>query len=222
LPGGAPGNYAVLSVTDTGTGIPPEIVDRIFDPFFTTKPVGKGTGLGLSTVQSIMKACAGFISLSTRVGNGTTFRAFFPVIATATNAPATPAGFKNVRGAGEHVLVIDDEEFCRDVTLRILTDFGYAVHAAADGMEAVRILNQHRADITVALVDLDMPVMDGRTAIKAMKAINPRLRIITVSGSGARTVPPWGDDSDLQFTKPYSMGTLLHGLREVLTRPATG
>ena len=222
MPEGAPGDYAVLSVTDTGTGISPEIVDRIFDPFFTTQPVGKGTGLGLSTVQSIMKTCGGFISLTTRVGNGTTFRAFFPVVGAAASAPAEPSGFANARGAGEHVLVVDDEAFFRDVTFRVLADFGYAVHVASNGMEAVQILNQHRGKIVAALVDLDMPIMDGRTAIKAMKAINPQLHIITVTGSCSPSAPPWGEDSELQLTKPYSMGTLLHGLREVLTRPPAG
>ena len=120
------------------------------------------------------------------------------------------------------MLVIDDEEFFRDVTFRVLADFGYAVHVASDGMEAVRILNQHRTEIVVALVDLDMPIMDGRTAIKAMKAISPQLHIVTVSGSGSTTTPPWCDDAELQLTKPYSMGTLLHSLREVLTRPRAG
>ncbi len=219
---GVPGEYVVLSVTDTGTGIPPDIVDRIFDPFFTTKAVGKGTGLGLSTVQSIMKTCGGFIGLTTQAGCGTTFRAFFPVTAAAAVTPVGPAGIPNVRGAGEHVLVVDDEEFFRDVTFRVLEDFGYAVHVAADGMEAVRILNQHRTEIVVALVDLDMPVMDGRTAIKAMKAIRPQLHIITVTGSTSPTSVPWGDDTELRLTKPYSMGTLLHSLREVLARPPAG
>ena len=222
LPEGVPGSYVVLSVTDTGTGIPPEIVDRIFDPFFTTKPVGKGTGLGLSTVQSIMKASGGFISLTTQVGSGTTFRAFFPVAAAAAVAPAQPPGLASARGAGEHVLVVDDEAFFRDITFRVLADFGYVVSVAADGMEAVRILNEHRGEIVAAMVDLDMPVMDGRTAIKAMKAISPQLRIITMSGSGSPTTPPWGEDTDLELTKPYSMGTLLHGLRDVLTRPRPG
>jgi PAS domain S-box-containing protein len=220
LPGAAPGVYAVLGVSDTGTGIAPEIVNRIFDPFFTTKPIGEGTGLGLSTVRSIMKACGGFVTLSTRVGKGTTFRAHFPVMETVTKAPATTPGLEITRGAGEHVLVVDDEEFFRDVTRRLLEDFGYVVHVAADGAEAVRVFEQHRADIAVALVDFDMPVMDGPTAIKAMKAINPHVHIITVSGSGGSAAHPKPDEAELQLTKPYPMGALLQGLRQVLTQPA--
>ncbi len=220
LPGGVPGTYTVLGVTDTGTGIAPELVDRIFDPFFTTKPIGEGTGLGLSTVRSIMKACGGCIALSTQVGRGTTFQAYFPVMEMAAVTPAVTPGVENSRGAGEHVLVADDEEFFRDVTRRLLADFGYVVHVAADGAEAVRVFEQHRADITVALVDLDMPVMDGPTAIRAMKAINPHVHIITVSGSGDSAARPKVEDSELQLMKPYTMGALLQSLRQVLAKPA--
>jgi len=220
LPGGVPGDYIVLGVSDSGTGIAPEIVDRIFDPFFTTKPIGEGTGLGLSTVRSIMKASGGFIALSTQVGRGTTFQAYFPVMEMAAKTPAVTAGVENSRGAGEHVLVADDEEFFRDVTRRLLADFGYVVHVAADGAEAVRVFEQHRADIAVALVDLDMPVMDGSTAIKAMKAINPPVHIITVSGSGDSAARPKVEDSELQLMKPYTMGALLHSLHQVLAKPA--
>jgi CheY-like chemotaxis protein len=133
---------------------------------------------------------------------------------------AVAADVENSRGAGEHVLVADDEEFFRDVTLRLLTDFGYIVHIAANGVEAVRVFEQHRADITVALVDLDMPVMDGPTAIKAMRAINPRVRIITVSGSGDSAAQHKVGDADLQLMKPYTMGALLQGLRKVLAKSA--
>ena len=220
LPGSVPGTYTVLGVTDTGTGIAPEIVGRIFDPFFTTKAIGEGTGLGLSTVRSIMKACGGFIALSTQVGRGTTFQAYFPVMKMASPTPAAAVGVENSRGAGEHVLVADDEVFFRDVTRRMLADFGYVVHIAADGAEALRVFEQHRADIAVALVDLDMPVMDGPTAIKAMKAINPKVHIITVSGSGASATRPKVEDSELQLKKPYTMGALLQGLRQVLAKPA--
>jgi PAS domain S-box-containing protein len=220
LPGAAPGAYAVLGVSDTGTGIAPEIVNRIFDPFFTTKPIGEGTGLGLSTVRSIMKACGGFVTLSTQVGQGATFRAHFPVMEAVAQAPATNPGLDITRGAGEHVLVVDDEEFFRDVTRRLLEDFGYVAYVAADGAEAVRVFEQHRADIAVALVDFDMPVMDGPTAIKAMKAINPHLHIITVSGSGSSAAHPKPDEAELQLTKPYPMGALLQSLRQVLAQPA--
>jgi CheY-like chemotaxis protein len=166
-----------------------------------------------------MKACGGCIALSTQVGRGTTFQAYFPVMEMASMTPAVTPGVENSRGAGEHVLVADDEEFFRDVTRRLLADFGYVVHVAADGAEAVRVFEQHRADIAVALVDLDMPVMDGPTAIKAMKAINPQVHIITVSGSGDSAARPKVEDSELQLMKPYTMGALLQSLRQVLAKP---
>ena len=125
----------------------------------------------------------------------------------------------NARGNGEHVLVVDDEAFFCNVTRRLLEDFGYIVHVAADGAEAVQIFKQHSADIAVAVVDLDMPVMDGRTAIRAFRAVNPRVRIIAVSGSGGGLVFAAGDRIDLQLKKPYSMGTLLQALRQVLAAP---
>ena len=166
-----------------------------------------------------MKACGGFIALSTQIGRGTTFHVYFPVMEMAPPAPAVAAEVENSRGAGEHVLVADDEVFFRDVTRRLLDDFGYVVHIAADGAEALQVFKQHHADIAVALVDLDMPVMDGPTAIKAMKAINPQVHIITVSGSGDISRPRRIEESELQLKKPYSMGTLLQGLRQVLAKP---
>jgi len=215
IPGAAAGEYVILGVSDTGTGIAPEIESRIFDPFFTTKPIGEGTGLGLSTVRSILKTCGGVVTLSTQFGKGTTFHVYFPVKETGVAAPAEEQGVENTRGSGERVLVVDDEEFFRDVTRRLLEDFGYAVYTAADGVEAVKIFEQHGAEIAVAVVDLNMPVMDGNTTIKALRAINPRVRIITVSGSDGAVQP--GDElTDLRLTKPYAMGTLLNGLRQVL------
>jgi PAS domain S-box-containing protein len=220
IPGGAAGSYAVLGVSDTGTGIAPEIVEHVFDPFFTTKPVGEGTGLGLSTVQSIITACGGFITLSTQIGRGTTIHAYFPVSELTAEVPAGQPALANARGNGEHVLVVDDEEFFCDVTRRLLEDFGYVVHVAANGAEAVRMFKRHSADIAVAVVDLDMPVMDGCAAMRAFRAVNPQVRIIAVSGSGDAVVLAAGDHTDLQLKKPYSMGTLLQALRQVLAGPA--
>ena len=221
LPGSAPGEYVAVGVCDTGTGIAPEVLGRIFDPFFTTKPVGEGTGLGLSTVRSIVKGCSGFLTLSTKVGRGTSFHVYFPVAARSEPARAEPPGLENVKGRGEHVLVVDDEEFFRDVTCRLLLDFGYVVHVAADGAEAVRIFERHSHEIVVAVVDLNMPVMGGRAAIKVLQAIKPELRVIAVSGSddAARAK---GQGEEHELTKPYAMGDLLRCLREVLDQPPAG
>jgi len=221
VPGASPGRYVVLGVSDTGTGIPPEIVNRIYDPFFTTKPIGEGTGLGLSTVRSILKACAGFSTLATQQGKGTTFQVYLPVTEKEAAEPVKKPSMENARGAGEHVLVVDDEEFFREVTRRLLHDFGYVVHTAADGVEAVKLFEQFRSEIAVVMVDLNMPVMDGRTTIKALRAIDPKVRIITVSGS-EEAPQPGQDVAEFQLTKPYSMSTLLHCLRQVLADQGSG
>lgn len=220
LPGGTAGNYVVLSVADTGTGIAKEFVGRIFDPFFTTKTVGAGTGLGLSTVRGIVKTCGGVITLTTQVGRGTTFHVYFPVHALAQEDPAGPAIPENAFGAGEHVLVVDDEASFCDVTRRLLEEFGYVVHVAANGAEAVRIFEEHRVDIAVTVIDLDMPVMDGWAAIKAIRAVDPHARIITGSGSIDSTGQLGDEGLDVRLKKPYSMGILLQALRQVLTQPA--
>ncbi len=220
VPGGMPGRYAVLGVADTGTGIAPEIAEKMFDPFFTTKAVGEGTGLGLSTVQSIVTACGGFVTFSTKVGEGTTFRAYLPVSEQKAEVQAAQPGPANARGRGEHVLVVDDEvSFC-SVTRCLLEDFGYVVHVAGNGEEAVRVFNEHSADIAVAVVDLDMPVMNGCAAMAIFRAVNPRVRIIAVSGSGGAIALAAGKEADLLLKKPYSMDALLQALHQVLAGPA--
>ncbi|OHE89209.1 MAG: hypothetical protein A3G75_04480 [Verrucomicrobia bacterium RIFCSPLOWO2_12_FULL_64_8] len=220
LPGGAPGRYAVLGATDTGMGIAPEIAGRIFDPFFTTKPAGESSGLGLSTARSIVRACGGFITFTTEVGRGSAFNVYLPAagalagVATDQPEPAPP------RGNGERVLVVDDEEIFRDVSRRVLEAFGYVVHTAANGAEAVRALKREGEAFAAVLIDLNMPVMDGWSTIRACKAINPLVRLIAVSGLGDSSAPFAGEEVALRLTKPFSMATLLRGLRQVLTQPA--
>jgi CheY-like chemotaxis protein len=218
LPGATAGNYVVLSVGDTGIGIAKEIVDRIFDPFFTTKAISGGTGLGLSTVRAIVKGYGGIVSLATRVGRGTIFHVYFPVHELAEQTQAGPAVVENVRGEGEHVLVVDDEESFCDVARHLLEEFGYVVHVAANGTDAVRIFEEHCTDNAVVIIDLNMPVMDGRTAIKAIRAVNPQVRVITMSGSSDLAGQPRNEELEVRLTKPFSMGTLLQAVRQVLIR----
>ena len=220
LPGGAPGRYAVLGVTDTGVGIAPDIAGRIFDPFFTTKSAGESSGLGLSTAHSIVRSCGGFITFTTEVGRGTAFYVYLPAVGVQTNVPFNQPEPPPPRGQGEQVLVVDDEEIFRDVSRRVLETFGYVVQTAANGEEAVRAFQRPGAAFAAVLIDLHMPVMDGWSAIKAFKAINPLIRLIAVSGLGDSGAPFAGDEVALRLTKPYSMATLLRGLRQVLNQPA--
>jgi two-component system cell cycle sensor histidine kinase/response regulator CckA len=181
-PGAAPGPYVLLQVTDTGTGIPPEIVDRIFDPFFTTKPVGQGTGLGLSTVIGIAKSHKGFVNLVTTEGSGSVFQVYLPAVpgGNAQGAAAAPASMP--RGNGELILVVDDEENIREVIRNILASHGYEVLTAKDGADATSQYALRRNEIKAVVTDLDMPVMDGLKLIHVLRNMNPDVRVLVSSG----------------------------------------
>ena len=210
----APGRYVVLRVEDTGEGMSPEIMDKIFDPFFTTKQVGKGTGLGLSTSLAIVKSHGGAIRFKSEPGIGTTFTAFLP----AQPEPAgegTEAVVRKPFGHGELILVVDDEASIRQITRQALEAFGYRVLVAADGADAVAQFSRRGAEIATVLVDMMMPVMDGAATIRALRTIDPGVRIISVSGlyehGRAATAQSLGADHFLQ--KPFTANSLLTTLR---------
>src|SRR5581483_2695398 len=152
---------AKLEVSDTGPGIPPEILERIFEPFFTTKGVGKGTGLGLSTVHGIVKSHGGFITVKTGRGEGTTFQVYFPASSEPDTAEVEPAATTLPNGKGELVLVVDDEAKVRDVAGIALQSSGYQVLLASDGAEALAMFATSLGKVAVVLTDLNMPFMDG-------------------------------------------------------------
>ncbi|MCK6550344.1 PAS domain S-box protein [Myxococcota bacterium] len=217
-----PGPYVVLEVEDTGTGMPPDVVDRIFEPFFTTKPVGKGTGLGLSTVHAIVRSHHGFIHVYSEVGKGTRFKIYLPADAPEGAADIALAEQAMVpRGNGELVLVVDDEEPIRSVAKRTLERFGYRVLLAAHGAEAVSLYAQHKGEIAVVLTDMTMPVMDGPATIVALRSMDPRVRIIGSSGLDANGNVAKAVDAGIQLfvPKPYTAETLLRMLRKVLQDP---
>jgi two-component system cell cycle sensor histidine kinase/response regulator CckA len=171
----------LISVSDTGTGIPPELMDRIFEPFFTTKEHGKGTGLGLSTAHAIVKSHGGFINVYSEVGKGTAFRIYLPAIKTEAQK-AEKQLLELPVGNGELILVAEDEGSIREVTVSTLETYGYRVITAEDGAEAVAAYAQNMDKIKVVLMDLMMPVMDGEESIRAIRKINPEIKIIAVSG----------------------------------------
>jgi two-component system cell cycle sensor histidine kinase/response regulator CckA len=191
LKGMPPGEYVMVAVTDTGTGIPQEIIDRIFEPFFSTKEVGKGTGLGLSTVYGIVKQTGGFIYPESTVGEGTTFRIFLPrhVPEQATEAPgivpsAEPRAAAKVSddtGQGT-ILLVEDEEGLRGLNARGLASRGYTVLQAANGQEAVEAFEGHAGKIDLVVSDVVMPEMDGPTLLTNLRSRDPDVKIIFVSG----------------------------------------
>ncbi|BAY32550.1 multi-sensor signal transduction histidine kinase [Nostoc carneum NIES-2107] len=175
------GPYIVISVSDTGTGIPPEIQERIFEPFFTTKEVGKGTGLGLSTAIGIIKNHDGFVNVNTKVNQGTEFKVYLPALSDRTQPLHTPE-IATPKGNGEWILLVDDEAAILEITKSSLEKNNYQVLTASNGIEAVAIYAQHQQQISIVLLDMMMPLMDGAIAIRRLQTINPHVKIITLSG----------------------------------------
>jgi CheY-like chemotaxis protein len=218
-PDAHPGAYLLVKVEDTGAGIPPETRDRIFEPFFTTKEIGKGTGLGLSTTLAIVKSHGGFINLYSEVGKGTVFKIYFPAnMAQVATEEAVAEPTRLPRGAGELVLMVDDEKIIREVAHRTLEGFGYRVLLAANGAEAVALYAQHRSEVAVVLTDMAMPVMDGPATIIALKMVNPSVKIIASSGLASDAAVAKAVSAGVHHfvPKPYTAEILLNTLHEVL------
>jgi PAS domain S-box-containing protein len=218
------GRYVIISVSDSGTGIPSEIVDKIFEPFFTTKELGKGTGLGLSMVLAIVKSHGGFVNVVSNPDLGTTFKIYLPAMDASAEARKESAALPSLpHGCGETILVVDDEPSVLIVTSETLTAFGYNVLTACDGAEAVAIYLEHRDEISAVLTDMAMPIMDGAATVHALRKINPAVKVIVASGSTSGG--GLADHPDLKIehflAKPYTAGTLLKTLRTVLVEGVT-
>ena len=223
-PGASPGRYVVLSVTDTGTGIPPENLDKVFDPFFTTKELGKGTGLGLSTVIGIVKSHRGFVTLNSKVGRGTQFRVYLPACEAPPDAgpPLKPESLPH--GQGELVLIVDDEESVRRVARQLLERQGYRVLEAADGTEGLKQYAQHQAEIELVMADLAMPFMDGPAFIRALRQTSPQARIVAMSGLQSVSKIPKGLTEPVQafLAKPFGSASLLQTVWRALHPETSG
>ena len=221
--GVTPGRYVMIQVTDTGCGMPKEIVDRIFEPFFTTKEVGKGTGLGLSTVLGIVRSHGGFVNVYSEPGKGSTFKVYLPALADGVAAEAAAHAEENFpRGNGELIMVVDDEASILDITKQTLETFGYKVMSAEDGAQAIGLYAIHRNEIAVVLTDMMMPIMDGPTLIAALQRINPKVKMIaasglTANGNVARTLNAGVKHF---IAKPYSANAMLKVLKAVLADKA--
>ena len=212
-----PGHYVCITVTDTGEGMPPEVIERIYEPFFTTKAPGKGTGLGLSTVLTIIKTHGGVIDVSSKVGKGTMFRVLFPAAEEVSNHPAAVVALAPIQdGDGKTVLVIDDEPLLRTMAETVLSMNGYRVLVAEDGAEGVKLFAQHRPRLVV--LDMMMPVMGGAEAMTAMRAVNPDVRFIVMSGLVQQTeiATPTGLQAPVLLNKPFTGERLLAAVESVV------
>ena len=212
------GNYVVLSVSDTGTGIAPEIIEKMFDPFFTTKPLGHGTGLGLPIVMGIAESHGGFIHFESQLGVGTTFRVYLPAAVTEHEKLVGPRGGAHFpQGSGETVLVVDDEPAIRRIVDVILSKNGYRTVVAADGREAVALFHQHQDQIKLLITDLMMPNQDGPTTIRAIRQIKADVRVVAITGLGeeARVAEAKAAGAEAFIKKPFTAEQLLTTVREL-------
>ncbi|MFA6223665.1 MAG: PAS domain S-box protein [Desulfomonilaceae bacterium] len=214
-----PGSYVLLTVSDTGKGMDEETLSHIFEPFFTTKEKGKGTGLGLATVYGIVKKHDGHIICYSEPGTGTTFTIYFPSIKTEKDSD-TPTDETAIPGGTETVLIVDDEEDLRILGTTLLNRFGYQVITAGNGKEAVEVYLREKERIALIVLDLIMPVMDGRQCLAEILRINPKAKVIITSGYSE-----WGPADGVMAAgakgfveKPYNMRHLLATAREVLDK----
>ena len=213
-----PGRYVVINVTDTGSGMPRRVIDKIFEPFFTTKELSKGTGLGLSTVMALVKSHEGLINVYSEVGRGTTFKVYLPAMDNSSDTPLVADVSQLPRGNGQTVLVIDDEASILTITSQTLQAFGYKSLTAVDGADGVAIYAQNVNEIAVVITDMNMPVMNGMAAIRALLRVNPKVKIIAASGlnvnGDAEKLAEMGVTNSL--VKPYTAETLLSALHKIL------
>ncbi|HLF19884.1 MAG TPA: PAS domain S-box protein, partial [Bacteroidota bacterium] len=218
------GPYVLVSVADAGIGISQSDQDKIFEPFFTTKEVGKGTGLGLSTALGIVKSHGGFIKVESNIGKGSTFKIYLPAALGVERRETKESEVEIHDGQGELVLIVDDEKTVRDISKATLEEHGYKVLTANDGLEAVDIYRDKKDDVRVVLTDMMMPRMDGASMIKALRGINPQVKIIATSGLTA--VPDQGSEASIKaarafLSKPFTTETLLRTLYHVLNENGT-
>jgi two-component system, cell cycle sensor histidine kinase and response regulator CckA len=209
------GHHIVITVSDRGIGIKPEILDRIFEPFFTTKEIGKGTGLGLSTVLGIIKSHGGFIDVDSKQGKGSQFKVYLPAQNMRETIEEQEQGLPS--GQGELILVVDDEAAIRDVTKTSLESHNYKAITASDGIEAIALYAEHRDEISIVLTDMVMPSMDGITTIRTLRKINPDVKIIAVSGLSSPDKVNTAYDMGIKafLSKPYTASQLLQTISTV-------
>ena len=209
-----PGRYVLLTVSDTGCGIPKEITNRVFEPFFTTKERGKGTGLGLATVYGIVKDHKGYITVQSGAGKGSAFDIYLPVSGKPVYETIKPQLF-SVEGH-ENILVVDDEEDVLDYIKDILENHGYKVMSTINPLFAIDIFKELSGEIELVITDNIMPLMEGKELIKNLKAIKPDIRIVAVSGYSDDGIPKDKAMIDAFIKKPFEGSHLLSTVRSIL------
>ncbi|WP_395748760.1 PAS domain S-box protein [Prosthecobacter sp.] len=221
VPEVSPGAYVLLTVGDTGSGIPPEIMERIFDPFFTTKGLGKGTGLGLSTVHGIVKSHGGILKVDSKPGAGTSFHVYLPAAVEQEGAAESEGASAPPSGQGELVLVVDDEPAITSAARSVLEANGYRVLLAGDGIEAIEMFAKNMREIDVVLTDVMMPVMDGVLFVRTLRKLSTEVPVIGSTGVAEKAQMDQMHALHVEHVlcKPYNAATLLRTIHGVLHPP---
>ena len=221
--GAVPGEYVMLSVSDTGTGMSEEVQARLFEAFFTTKPKGKGTGLGLATCHNIVQQSGGHIGVYSELGKGTTFKIYFPRVDQALDEVSTAVQTGPLPRGTETLLVVEDEPSVRQLARGVLEAQGYAVLTAANGQEGLQMANNHQGPpIRLVITDVIMPLMGGRVMAEWLKTTDPDLKILFTSGYTNDALAQHGVmEAGIEFlAKPYTPAALARKVRELLDREA--
>ncbi len=216
-PWARPGRYVILTVTDTGVGMEKEVQEHLFEPFYTTKEQGRGTGLGLATVYGIVQQHEGLLHVYSEPGKGSSFKIYLPV----TERLAARVGSKlepPVPGGSETVLVAEDEEMVRAVIVRVLKNAGYEVLIATNGVEAVQLFKQQRSKVSLVILDVIMPKLNGPEAAELIRGTRPDVRVLFTSGYTDAALAGQ-DETELLLQKPFEPDRLLRTIRELLDGP---
>jgi len=224
ISGARPGDWLVIEVGDTGTGIPPDVLERIWTPFFTTKGAGKGTGLGLSTVRGIVLNHHGFMELHTKVGRGTTFRVYLPAIEGDSTQRISASPFEIPDGNGELILLVDDDAPIRETGAAILEKHGYRVVSCVDGVEALIQFLARAADISLVITDVDMPRIGGAELARTLSEIRPDVPVLAISGLSQSEADGSGVSAAKKATraflpKPFMAADLLVAVNRLIHPP---
>ncbi len=218
--GAKPGRYAALAISDTGEGIDPETAKKIFEPFFTTKRTGEGTGLGLSVVYGIVKQHGGFITVESKIGEGTKFKVYFAAVDGKKRKEAPR--IEPVLGGTERILIVEDDATLREISSEMLSMLGYSVILASDGEEAIHIFREQMSAIDLVIIDVVMPRLSGKETYAVIKDLKPSIQALFITGyqiDEAHTgfIIEKGLDA---VQKPFSIETLGRKVREALNKKA--
>ncbi|MEE4352006.1 MAG: PAS domain S-box protein [Desulfatiglans sp.] len=216
--GSIPGEYVLLSVSDTGQGMEKEVEEHIFEPFFTTKELGKGTGLGLAMVYGIVKNHGGYIACDSEPGRGTTFNIYLPVVEEEASREERSKIELPIGRGEESILLVDDEESIVEVGRELLESYGYAVMTASDGESALEVYSKKYNQIDLVILDLSMPVMGGQQCLEGILKIEPEAKVIIASGYAVagNTRDSFEHSAKGFISKPYNVSEILKTVREVL------